>query len=559
MLQDLHIRQFAIVDELDIEFEPGMTVLTGETGAGKSILIDALGLLLGDRADSNSVREGAKRAEISAVFNLNDASQAQSWLSDNDFVDEDDPLTCLIRRTVGADGRGKALINGSPATVKDLKVLGEKLLDIHGQHAHQSLLKGSEQRDLLDDYGGHLALRKSIAETCLQYRQSEQRLQSLSGAEDHSQRMDFLRYQITELEALDLKEGELESIETEHKRLANAGRLLEDGQRALGLLYGEDGGSCYDLIGQAGHLLQNLSDVESSFGSLAEAIDSARIQIQEAANTLRHNLDDMDLDPARLDWLDKRLTAIHDLARKHHIDPESLPEHLESLRTELHALDNAGEEIAELEKQLADLRKQYQQLSAELHKARCGTAKQLSEGIEAIVRELGMPQASFTIAVTPRKDEELRSTGADDVDFLICANPGQAARPLSKVASGGELSRISLAIQVIAANSTQVPSLIFDEVDSGIGGGVAEIVGRQLRTLGNDRQTLCVTHLPQVAAQAHRQLFVRKQVIDGNTRTSITELLDNERIEELARMLGGVEITDQSRAHAEEMLQRAAE
>ena len=557
MLQDLHIRQFAIVEKLDIEFEPGMTVLTGETGAGKSILIDALGLLLGDRADSSSVREGAKRAEISAVFDLDDAPQAQTWLSDNDFLDEDDPGTCLIRRTVGADGRGKALINGSPATVKDLKVLGEKLLDIHGQHAHQSLLKGTEQRDLLDDYGGHLALRKDIAELCLQYRQSQERLQTLSGAEDHSQRMDYLRYQITELEALDLKEGELEGIEAEHKRLANAGRLIEDGQRALGLLYGEDGGSSYDLIGQANHLLQNLSDLDSNFSQLAESVDSARIQIQETANSLRHHLDDMDLDPARLDWLDKRLSAIHDLARKHHIEPEALPAHLESLKEELNTLDNAGEEIALLEKQLDDLRTRYQQLAADLHKARSKTAKQLSEGIQAIVRELGMPQATFEIAVQARNDDELRSTGNDDVDFLICANPGQAARPLSKVASGGELSRISLAIQVIAANSTQVPSLIFDEVDSGIGGGVAEIVGRQLRTLGNDRQTLCVTHLPQVAAQAHRQLFVSKQVVNGSTATTITELVENDRIEELARMLGGVEITEQTRAHAEEMLQKA--
>ena len=540
-----------------------MTVLSGETGAGKSILIDALGLLLGDRADSDSVRDGAKRAEISAEFGLQDAPQASAWLEERELGDEDAPEACLIRRTISSDGRGRATINGAPVTVRDLKELGESLLDIHGQHAHQSLLKGTEQRDLLDDFGGHMALRQQIAALCTQYSDTQTRLQTLSGSgEDHTRRLDYLRYQIQELEGLALGVEELGELETEHKRLANAGRLLDDGQRALALLYGDDsseaGNSGYDLTGQASHLLLGLSQLEASFSEITDSVESARIQIQEAANTLRHNLDSMDLDPARLDWVNNRLTAIHDLARKHHVKPEELPAHFESLKSELAQLDNAGEEIAALEQQLTLCRQQYSELAARLHKARNKTATELANSIQAIVRELGMPQAEFLIAVEDRGDEQLHTTGHDRVEFRICANPGQTARPLSKVASGGELSRISLAIQVIAANSTQVPSLIFDEVDSGIGGGVAEIVGRQLKTLGNSRQTLCVTHLPQVAAQARQQLFVYKEVIGGNTRTAIRVLEGKERVEELARMLGGVEITQQTRSHAEEMLLQAA-
>ncbi len=558
MLHHLHIRQFAIVDELDIEFGPGMTVLSGETGAGKSILIDALGLLLGDRADSESVRDGARRAEISAEFGLQDAEQARAWLDEHELSDEDMPDVCLIRRTIGSDGRGRATINGAPVTVRDLKELGESLLDIHGQHAHQSLLKSSEQRDLLDDFGGHMALRQQIQKLCDQFRDTTQRLAQLTGSgEDHAQRIDYLRYQIQELDALGLADKELDELEVEHKRLSNAERLLEDGQKALALLNGDDEGSSYDLIGHAGGLLHNLGRLDPCFNDIAETVESARIQIQEAATTLRHTLDGMDLDPERLAWVDARMTAIHDLARKHHIAPQALAEHHASLRTELSTLDNAGEEIAKLNKALDDCRKRYLELSSELHDARVKTATDLSQRIQAVVRELGMPQAEFSIAVEPRDDAELHSTGADRIEFRICANPGQTARPLSKVASGGELSRISLAIQVIAANSTQVPSLIFDEVDSGIGGGVAEIVGRQLKALGATRQTLCVTHLPQVAAQASQQLFVSKQVVGKSTRTTITVLQGSDRVEELARMLGGVEITEQTRAHAEEMLLQA--
>lgn len=558
MLRHLHIRQFAIVDELEIEFEPGMTVLTGETGAGKSILIDAIGLLLGDRADSESVRDGAKRAEITAEFDLADATQASAWLTERELTDEDEPGQCLIRRSIGADGRGRATINGSAVTVRDLKELGESLLDIHGQHAHQSLLKGTEQRDLLDDYGGHLELRGQLAGVCQDHRLAEERLASLTGAEDHSQRMDFLRYQIAELEALKLGEDELIELEAEHRRLANSGRLLEDGQRALALLYGEEGGSSYDLISQAATLLGNLGELDEALNEIAQSADSARIQIQEAAGSLRNHLEAMDLDPARLDWVNNRLTAIHDLARKHHVPPEELPAHLLALREELNGLENAGEEIGKLESRLTELREQYGELASKLHKARNKTAKDLASRIQGIVRELGMPQAVFEIAVESLNDEALHTSGADRIEFRICANPGQTARPLSKVASGGELSRISLAIQVIAANSTQVPSLIFDEVDTGIGGGVAEIVGRQLKTLGATRQTLCVTHLPQVAAQASQQLFVSKEVVDGQTRTAIRTLENTERVEELARMLGGVEITEQTRAHAQEMLLQAA-
>ncbi len=559
MLRYLHIRNFAIIDNLEIDFEPGMTVLSGETGAGKSILIDALGLLLGDRADSEAVRHGSERAEVSAEFLLDDTSQAREWLQQRDMLDADHAESCLIRRTVSADGRGRATINGGPTTVRELKELGEFLLDIHGQHAHQSLLKADIQRDLVDDFGKHQELRQRIADLYREYRHISERLASLENRdEDGGLRADYLKYQIAELEALKLSDDEVASLDSEHKRLANAGRLLQDGQQAMNLLYEGDEGSAYEQLNQVVHLLHGLQKLDSSFNDIAETVESARILIQEAGFSLRDRIESLDLDPARLDWVEKRLGAIHDIARKHQVRPEDLGQHLQNLSEELGGLESAGEEIEKLQGELKRLQTEYADLARDLHQARCTTATRLATEVQTIIRELGMPQGCFEIQVNALEETQPRMHGADLIEFLVSANPGQSPRPLNKVASGGELSRISLAIQVVAAESTHVPSLIFDEVDTGIGGGVAEIVGRQLAELGRTRQTLCVTHLPQVAAQATHHLFVGKEIVDGMTRTRISTLAPEARVEEIARMLGGVDITEQTRAHAAEMLGVAA-
>ena len=560
MLRKLNIRNFAIINVLEIEFSSGMTVLSGETGAGKSILIDALGLLLGDRADSDSVRHGSERADVSAQFSLDDAPEAKAWLIERELVDPDDDESCLIRRTVSADGRGRATINGSQITVRELKELGEFLLDIHGQHAHQSLLKPDIQRNLLDDFGQHTELCKQVSTICKDFQKANARLDRLENRdEDGGLRADYLKFQLQELEALNLAEDEVSALDAEHKRLANAGKLMEDSQQAINLLYEADDSSIYQALSSVSGLLQGLQQLDNSFTDINEAVANAQIQVQEASTSLRDQVERLDLDPARLDWVEKRLSAIHDLARKHQVRPEDLTEHTQNLSAELKGLESAGEEIEKLKAEINELLEQYQKAAQKLTAARNKTAETLSAQVQAIIRELGMPQGVFQIAINPIDDSKPRATGADQVEYQVTANPGQTARSLGKVASGGELSRISLAIQVIAAESTHVPSLIFDEVDTGIGGGVAEIVGRQLATLGESRQNLCVTHLPQVAAQADHHLFVGKQVIDDMTRTRIRVLSQSERIEEIARMLGGVDITAQTRAHAAEMLGLVAE
>ncbi len=559
MLTQLDIRNFAIIDDLSLELGPGLSALTGETGAGKSILLDALGLLLGDRAESDSIRSGADRAEISASFQLEDASAARGWLRARDFDVGGGPDACLIRRVITRDGRGRAYINGSPASTRDLRDLGEHLVDIHGQHEHQSLSRREVQRELLDGYGDHGALCEQVAALAHDWQQLETRIGELSQkTQDGGMRLDFVRFQVQELEALNLQPGEMEQIDQEHRRLSNAGRLIEQGQQALQLLYENERGAAYDRLTQARQLLADLAGVEPRYGEAAELTGAALIQVQEAADTLRRTLDGLDLDPRRLQEIEQRLADIHAIARKHRVAPAELGAHLESLRAELRVLENSAVEIGRLDQARTQAAKAWLEQAQRLSQARRKSAKRLSAAVSEVMRTLGMPQGEFCVSLeTAERDHAPRAHGLDQIEFLVSANPGQAPRALAKVASGGELSRISLAIQVIAANAGQVPTLVFDEVDAGIGGGIAEIVGRQLRALGVQRQVLCVTHLPQVAAQAQQQLQVRKEVKSGQTYTRIRALDGKDRIEELARMLGGVDITAQTRAHAKDMLKRA--
>lgn len=550
-LSRLHIRDFAIVDELELDIEPGMTALTGETGAGKSILVDALGLVLGDRGDSQTVRAGAKRAEITAEFDIGGLESVAAWLAEHDLDDDGD---CVVRRVIGSDGRSKGYVNGRPAPMATLRELGEQLVDIHGQHEHQSLLRRDAQRALLDHFGGHTEALDAVARAHAQWQETRERLQRLGGdPAERADRLDLLRYQVQELDTLGLAEGEVAELDAEQRRLANAGALLEAGQRALGLLYDEDT-SAHGLLSQAGGEIERIAEHDDRLQSAGELITNALIQCDEAVSSVRDYINSTELDPARLEQVEQRLTAIHDLARKHRVEPEGLAAHAEHLRTELDELEHAEERAAEAERELATHEQEYRDAAAALHQARLKAAETLSAQVTEAMQELGMAGGSFEAAVTPRADERFSASGTDEVEFRVTANPGQPLAPLKRVASGGELSRISLAIQMIGSRRAGVPTQIFDEVDAGIGGAVAATVGDHLRQLGDYHQVLCVTHLAQVAARGHHHLQVAKAADDAQTQTRVAPLADAERIEEIARMLGGREITEQSRAHAREML-----
>ncbi|WP_423823779.1 DNA repair protein RecN [Salinisphaera sp. SPP-AMP-43] len=556
MLAEMTIRNFAIIDRLAVEFGAGMTVLSGETGAGKSILVDALSLILGDRADGAAVREGADRADITARFSLADAPAAIAWLAEHELDSDDDE--CVIRRVVAREGRSRGWINGTPMPVRELRGLGECLVDIHGQHAHQSLLKRDAQRDLLDEYGGHTTELTAVADAAERLRATRQAIERIEQRDGRGEsRIELLRYQAGELEALDLGDNELEALEAEHKRLASAERLIGDGQRALGLLYEAEDGAATDRLGAAERLIGELSSIDAGFEPIAELVSNALIHAQEAADGLRRHIDSLDIDPQRFNEVENRLGTIRDTARKHHVAPSELPELTQRLTAELAELEGADEKLAQLKTDETSQAEAYDQATSALSQARQRAAKPLGAAITDIIRSLGMPEGEFSVRVRANASERVSTHGNDHIEFLIAANPGQSARPLDRVASGGELSRISLAIEVIAAARTRVPTLVFDEVDTGIGGGVAEIVGRQLRALGASGQSLCVTHLPQVAAQAQHHLHVAKQVRSGQTMTRIDPLDRDDRVEELARMLGGVELTEQTRAHAADMIARA--
>ncbi len=555
MLAEISIRDFAIIDRLSVEFGPGMTVLSGETGAGKSILIDALNLILGERADGAAVREGAARSDITARFTLADAPAASAWLAEHELDGDEE---CVIRRVVAKEGRSRGWVNGTPMPVRELKALGRLLVDIHGQHAQQSLLGRDAQRDLLDAYGEHAELQAQVAHaagTLKATRRAIARIEQRDG--DGDSRIDLLRYQVNELDALDLGDDELETLEAEHKRLASAERLIGDGQRALALLYEAEDGAAAERLGTAERLVGELNAIDPGFEATLELVASALIQTQEAADTLRRHIENLDIDPERFNEVETRLGTIRDMARKHHVAAAELPALAERLRGELTELEGAGEQLAVLKHDEQTQVIAYREAADALSQARIASAETLGAAITDIIQTLGMPEGEFGVRVRPQASDRISEAGTDHIEFLIAANPGQSARPLDRVASGGELSRISLAIEVIAASRTRVPTLVFDEVDTGIGGGVAEIVGRQLRRLGHAGQALCVTHLPQVAAQAAHHLYVAKHVRDGTTRTRIQALDDADRIEELARMLGGVELTEQTRAHAADMIARA--
>ncbi|MDH3363318.1 MAG: DNA repair protein RecN [Gammaproteobacteria bacterium] len=552
MLLNLQVRDFAIIDRIDIEFEGGMTVLTGETGAGKSILVDALGLVLGERGSAQLVRDGAKRAEFAAEFDVSGLSSARAWLEEQ-ALDRDDE--CLLRRVINADGRSRAFINGNPVNLSQLKSLGELLLDIHGQHFHQSLGRRSIQRDLLDYFGGLLDKRDVVATSFVAWQSVSDQLRRLTDAEsDRASRLDLLSFQLQELDALALGPDELDELRAERQKLQNSGRLAEGVGSAMQSLFENDAGNANGLVADAVRAVESLLDYDDSLAPVLEILNSASIQVTEAADSLRRYADSIDMDPRRRDWVEERLDSIQSIARKHRVAPEELHAQAEKLRQEHDELSHAEERGRELEQQFEATRSEFLRQAEALSKGRQKAATSFAAAVTDAMRSLGMPGGIFEVSMTALDASSARSWGLDEVDFLISANPGQPAQPLARIASGGELSRMSLAIQVIASDGSAIPTMVFDEIDSGVGGGVAEMVGRRLQELGASRQVLCVTHLPQVASLADRHFRVSK-VSDGkSTRTRLHVLDKDERVEELARMLGGMEITRKTLAHAAEML-----
>jgi DNA repair protein RecN (Recombination protein N) len=553
MLESIQISNFAIIDSLNLEFDRGLTALTGETGAGKSILLDAIKLVAGDRADSDSVKANQEKAEISVRFDLGDHLQARQWLQDNEMASDQE---CIIRRVVFANGRSKAFINGHNAPLSQLKSLTQLMVDLHGQHEHQSLQKPRIQQQLLDNYMGDHQLIADVRRKYNDWQLIKNRLEYVRvGSIEREQRIDLLNLYCQELENLNLLEDEIKQLQDEYARLSHAGLLLENTTTILGLLYDNDENTVQSLLSYSAQILGDQLEHDKALSSSHELISNALIQIQEASNELRNYQDSIDLAPERIDWLNQRIASAQDLARKHHVAVEKLPELTHELRLELDTLENNEESEEELKQELEDNRTEYLNSARQLSSKRRETALTLSEQITQVMQQLSMEGGQFSIQVDELEDDaNFKASGVNTVSYLVSANPGQPLKPLNKVASGGELSRISLAIQVILCESSRIPTLIFDEVDSGVGGGIAEIIGKKLRWLGENRQVFCVTHLAQVASQAHHHYRVEKIKMADDTTTNVIELNNEEQLEEIARMLGGLTITDQTRAHASEMI-----
>jgi len=550
MLNHITINNLAVVDSLALELNNGLTVLTGETGAGKSILIDALGLVLGDRAEASAIRHGAERADIVAEFELQDPGIEQ-WLNDNEL---DSDGECLIRRTINAKGRSRGFINGQPVPLQILRELGEQLVNIHGQNTHQALLKTEEQRSLLDNFAGTGTLRKELNQYYQQWKKKSAEYNQLKqDTKERDAKLALLRFQVKELNNFEFQENELSALEDEHRKLSNANRLIETSQSIHFQLSQDEQNSINHLLSRCQIDLQDLSELDLTLKPISELLSNALIQVDEASSELRHYLDSLELDPGRLQWLDERISGIYDLSRKHRVETFELFAHIETLKKELEHLENADVHLETLHEAVAAAQSKYFKLAKKLTGNREKASVLLAEQVIKHIQELGMKQCIFEIRLLASNAEQPQLHGMETIEFYVTTNPGQPLRPLSKVVSGGELSRISLAIQVVTAEFSHIPTLIFDEVDVGIGGGIAEMVGNKLRLLGLKAQILCVTHQAQVASQAHQHLNVYKQSDAQSTATKINQLDEKQRVEELSRMIGGIKITEQTRSHAREM------
>lgn len=553
MLTQLTVQNFAIVQFLELEFRQGMTTITGETGAGKSIAIDALGLCLGERADANMVRTNTEKAEVNARFNLKDTPHALSWLQSNEL--ENDNNECLLRRTISKEGRSRAYINGTPVPVSQLKSLGHLLVNIHGQHAHQSLLKNEIQLSIIDEYANHQALLQKVKDTYQGwFFLNKQLKQQLLSQQEKQARKQLLEYQIEELDDFGLGEDEFQTIEQEHKRLANSGALLEACQVSLNQISEGEEVDSLSLLQKSISLLEMQVDNDPAIGTIVSNLQEAVIQIEEASYELRHFRDNLELDPEHFQQLETRMSDILSLARKHQVQPELLYELHQKLSKEYKQLNNSEIQIEQLTIDLQHAEENYFKHARKLSQSRLRYSKELSTKITKSIHQLNMQEGQFHVALEQNECKQLSPLGIDNIEFQVATNAGQTLQDLGKVASGGELSRIGLAIQVIISQRVSTPTLIFDEVDVGISGSTAAIVGKLLRSLGENTQIFCVTHLPQVAGNGHQQMFVNKQSDGKSTNTRMFALNHQERINELARLLGGDTITEHTLANAQELL-----
>jgi DNA repair protein RecN (Recombination protein N) len=556
MLTHLAIKDFAVVRSTGLDFDAGLTVISGETGAGKSLLVDALGFLSGSRADSGMVRHGAERAELVAVFDLWDAADARAWLREQEMLDEgsDDGDSCQLRRTLRADGGSRAWINGRPATLSQLSELASRLVEIHGQHEHQALMSRPSQLALLDAFGRNGAQLDAVRVAAQRWRALAQERDAISQQGDVSDRIGWLQHQLEELQREAMEPEAFAELIATHRRQAHAAALIAACDSTAARLGGDEGASLTRQLQQVRNELAKQVEHEPRLGEIDAMLDTAAIQIDEALALVERVRADLDIDPSAFDEIERRLGRLHDLARKHRVAPEGLAAHRDAMEAEIEALRGAGERLGRIEAELGQAHEAWRIAAGELTAARQRAAKALSTATTALISELGMGGGRFEVAmeaIDPARPDPL---GAERVEFLVAANPGQPPRALRKVASGGELSRISLAIEVAALGLDAVPTMVFDEVDSGIGGAVADIVGQKLRALGAKRQVLCVTHLPQVAAQGHAHYRVSKAASEGMTQSAVQALDARQREEELARMLGGVEVSKEARAAAKRLL-----
>ena len=549
MLCHLTIQNYTLVNELDIEFANGMTVVTGETGTGKSIMLDALALTLGSRADNAMIAQGSSRAEIHATFDIANNQEALLWLEQRDLGNDH---TCILRRVINRDGRSRAFINGVPGTLNDISSFGNLLVDIHSQHEHQSLLKTDTHRRLLDEFGSLTDSAASVLECYQQHRKTDEHLQKLLQETDQgSSRLQLLNYQLGELVELNPAEGESTLLEIEQKRLANIEDIKRYCQEVIQTCTEEEDINVSSVLSRAVDRLTSIDDV--ALQPVIELLNSSQIQVDEAITDLKSMTRHYEADPERLLEVENRLSTLYSIARKHRVSPEELPALQVSIQKEITTLSDIDEQISMLESELTTLKKRFQKAAGTLTKQRQAAADALASAVTERLTHLGMTGAELSIQLNARPEESIHPNGHEDIEFLISTNPDQPHRPLARIASGGELSRISLAIQVVTANTSRVPTLVFDEVDAGISGAIAEVVGAQVRGLGDQAQIICVTHLPQVAAQGHHHLRVSKSLESGRTITRVIPLKEKSRIEEIARMLGGINVTGQSLAHAAEM------
>ena len=553
MLQSLDIRDFVIVRELELDLTRGFTVLTGETGAGKSILLDALSIVMGEKADSSQIREGCARAQICAIFTISESLKAlfNPWLDEHGFSLEDEGNLIQLKRIIESSGRSKAYINGEIATLSQLRDIGEQLVDIHGQHEHQLLLKPGAQRQLLDRHAHLIPLQEQVSQAYKNWLNIDKRMKvAKTAGQNLAKEKERLTWQLEELDLLAPIIGEWQDIEHEHSRLSNAAELIDGSQTLINLL-SEGENALVDQLSKAQNLLNDLVDIDSALASAKDALEPAVIQIDEAAHTINRYLQKLDLDPDRLSMVETRLQEYYRLAKKNHCQPEELPTVWEQLKEELASLE-ASQNIEQLEKELKQSWDLYIKQAKQLSNSRQKAAENLSHSVTTAMQSLAMAGGKFVVALSPL--EQGNQFGLENIEFLVAGHPGVQPRPITKVASGGELARISLAIAVIASSASQIPTLIFDEVDAGIGGAVAQTVGKLLKQLGQDHQVLCVTHLPQVASQGDHQWCVQKIVDQGQTISHIRVLNRQDRVQEIARMLGGSDITETTLRHARELL-----